>query len=451
MAITSTNPATGEVLRRFEPHSEAELEERVARAAQAARRWRETPVKDRAAVLGRAADVLTRTRDELARTMTLEMGKTLKSAKGEVEKCATALRYYAEHAAAFTASLPIDGADHHVAYEPLGVVLAVMPWNFPLWQVVRFAAPALAAGNTGLLKHASNVPQCALALESLFALAGAPAGVFQALLIPGQRVAKLIADPRVAAVTVTGSEGTGRSVAAAAGQHLKKSVMELGGSDPFLVMPSADFDKAVTVAVQARCINNGQSCIAAKRFIVADQIYDRFAAAFAAAMGQVKVGDPMEEATEVGPLATPDILEGLHDQVKRSRARVLVGGQRRAGPGNFYLPTVLADAPDDSPARVEELFGPVATLIRARDRDHAVALANETSFGLGAVAFTRDRAEAQVLAREIAAGQVFINAPVASESRFPFGGIKNSGYGRELGVWGLHEFVNVKAVRMFGL
>jgi succinate-semialdehyde dehydrogenase/glutarate-semialdehyde dehydrogenase len=454
MAIASTNPATGEVLRRFEPHGDAEIEARLARAAQSAQRWRDSSVDQRAAVLARAAELLDRRRDELARTMTLEMGKTLKSARGEVDKCALGLRYYAEHAAAFMTAELVDGPDHRVDFEPLGVVLAVMPWNFPLWQVVRFAAPALAAGNVGLLKHSSNVPQCALALEALFTDAGAPAGVFQTLLIGGDRVAAVIADPRVAAVTVTGSEGTGRKVAAAAGQHLKKSVMELGGSDPFLVMPSADLDRAVTVAVQARCINNGQSCIAAKRFIVAEAIYDRFAPAFAAAMGKVKVGDPMDDATEVGPLATPDIVADLDDQVKRSvaaGARVLVGGKRRPGPGNFYEPTVLADAPADSPARKEELFGPVATLLRARDRAQAVALANETTFGLGAVVFTGDKGEAQALAREIASGQVFVNSPVASEPRFPFGGIKSSGYGRELGLYGLREFVNVKTVRIFGL
>jgi succinate-semialdehyde dehydrogenase/glutarate-semialdehyde dehydrogenase len=452
MSFTSTNPTTGELLRRFEAHGPDEVERRLALAARQAVLWRETPVDERAAVLARAAQLLERDKQAHGRTMTLEMGKTLAAAVAEAEKCAAGLRYYAEHAEAFLRPERIEGEDHRVQFQALGAVLAIMPWNFPFWQVVRFAAPALAAGNVGLLKHASNVPQCALALETLFRDAGAPEGVFQTLLIENDRVAPVIADPRVAAVTLTGSEGAGRSVAATAGQHLKKTVLELGGSDPFVVLPSADLERAVATAVKARCVNNGQSCIAAKRFIVADPVYDRFAERFVAAMAAVKVGDPLDGATQLGPLATPAILEGLDQQVQRSvslGARLLTGGKRLPGPGNFYAPTVLADVPANAPAYREELFGPVATLFRARDVEHAVTLANDSGFGLGASAWTNDRAEARRLADGLEAGMVFINEMVASEPRFPFGGIKRSGYGRELGVFGLREFVNIKTVRQF--
>jgi succinate-semialdehyde dehydrogenase/glutarate-semialdehyde dehydrogenase len=450
MAISSVNPASGEVLRQFQAHGSEEIERRVAGADQS--RWRAVPVAERAAVLARAAERLDAGREEYARTMTLEMGKTIASARAEVDKCAAGLRYYAEHAARFLAPEVVDGPDHRVAFEPLGAVLAVMPWNFPFWQVIRFAAPALAAGNTGLLKHASNVPQCALALEQLFRDAGAAEGAFQTLLIGSEPVAQLIADDRIAAVTLTGSEGAGRAIAAAAGKHLKKTVLELGGSDPFVVLPSADFERTVAMAVEARCINNGQSCIAAKRFIIADAIYDRFAAAFVAAMKAMTIGDPLDEKTRLGPLATPGILSGLHEQVERSiagGARLLCGGKRRPGPGNYYEATVLADVPPGTPAHDEELFGPVATLFRARDSDHAIALANASGFGLGASVWTTDRAEAERFATAVAAGSVFVNGMVASDPRFPFGGIKRSGYGRELGLYGLREFVNVKTVRMF--
>jgi succinate-semialdehyde dehydrogenase / glutarate-semialdehyde dehydrogenase len=329
-----------------------------------------------------------------------------------------------------------------------------MPWNFPFWQVIRFAAPALVAGNVGLLKHASNVPQCALALEDLFRRAGAPEGVFQTLLVGSERVEAIIADERVAAVTVTGSEDAGRAIAAAAGKHIKRSVLELGGSDPFIVLPSADVEQAIETAVRARIVNSGQSCIAAKRFIVTDAIYDRFTSGFAEKMGKLKLGDPKLRDTEVGPLALRSIADGVDDQVERTvaaGARVLAGGKRRAGPGWFYPPTVLADVPRDAPAAVEEVFGPVAPVFRVGGIDEAISLANATGFGLGSAAFTRDRAEADRLAREIEAGSVFINAMVASDPRFPFGGVKRSGYGRELGVWGLREFVNAKAVRIAGL
>ena len=452
MNIASTNPTTGEVLRRFEAHGPAELDRRLTLAAQQAVLWRGTPVAERAAVLARAAQRLESDKLTFARTMTLEMGKTLAAAVAEAEKCAAGCRYYAEHAEAFLQPERVEGEDHRVQFHPLGVVLAIMPWNFPFWQVVRFCAPALLAGNVGLLKHASNVPQCALALESLFHDAGAPEGVFQTLLLENERVAGVIADGRVAAVTLTGSEGAGRAVAAAAGQHLKKAVLELGGSDPFLVFPSADLERAVATAVKARCVNNGQSCIAAKRFIVAEPIYDRFAERFVAAMAAVKVGDPLDEATQLGPLATPGIRQGLDEQVQKSiaaGAKLLTGGRPLPGPGNFYPPTVLADIPRAAPAYHEELFGPVASLFRARDFEHAVALANDSGFGLGASAWTNDRAEARRLADELEAGTVFINDMVASDPRFPFGGIKRSGYGRELGLYGLREFVNVKTVRQF--
>jgi succinate-semialdehyde dehydrogenase/glutarate-semialdehyde dehydrogenase len=414
--------------------------------------WRSTSVAERAAVLARAAQILERDKLALARTATLEMGKTLASAVAEAEKCAAGCRYYAEHAAALLRPELVDGENHRVQFHPLGAVLAIMPWNFPFWQVIRFAAPALVAGNVALLKHAANVPQCALALETLFHDAGAPEGVFQTLLVETDRVAGLIADGRVAAVTLTGSESAGRAVAAAAGQHLKKAVLELGGSDPFIVLPSADLEKAVTVAVKARCVNNGQSCIAAKRFIIADEVYDDFAERFVAAMRALQIGDPLEESTALGPLATPAILEGLDQQVRRSvaaGARLLTGGKRVPRPGNFYEPTVLAEIPPEAPAYHEELFGPVASLFRARDLDHAVTLANDSGFGLGASVWTRAPTEERRLTDELEVGTVFVNEMVASDPRFPFGGIKRSGYGRELGLYGLRELVNVKTVRMF--
>jgi succinate-semialdehyde dehydrogenase / glutarate-semialdehyde dehydrogenase len=449
MSMTSVNPATGEVMQRFEAHDAPEMERRLDRAAAAAPHWRRTPVADRAAMLARAAELLEAEKQAFGRTMTLEMGKTIGAAVAEAEKCAVACRYYAENAARFLAPELVDGPNHRVIFQPLGAVLAVMPWNFPFWQVVRFAAPALAAGNVGLLKHASNVPRCALALEELFRRAGAPDGVFQTLLIGSDRVAAVIGDERVAAVTVTGSEGTGRAVATEAGKHLKKTVLELGGSDPFVVMPSADLDRTIAMAVKARCVNNGQSCIAAKRFIVAEEVYDRFTQGFARAMGSLRVGDPLDPRTELGPLATPGIREGLHEQVEKSvaaGARVLVGGKPVEGPGNFYQPTVLVDVPPEAPAYHEELFGPVATVLRARSTDEAIALANASGFGLGASAWTRDAAEAERLAQDLDAGLAFVNDMVVSDARFPFGGVKRSGYGRELSVHGIREFVNAKTV-----
>ncbi len=453
MTIATINPATGAPIETFAAHTAAEIEARLARAATAAPRWRDARTADRARVVAAAGALLDRDRDRYARLMTLEMGKRVSAARDEAAKCAVACRYYAEHAHTMLAAKHVaaEGEDARVEFHPLGVVLAVMPWNFPFWQVIRFAAPALVAGNVGLLKHASNVPQCALALEELFSAAGAPPGVFQTLLIPGAGVEPVLADPRVAAVTLTGSEAAGAQVAQTAGRHLKKSVLELGGSDPFIIMPSADLDKAVDVAVRARTINNGQSCIAAKRFIVHADVAPTFTERFVTAMRSLVVGDPMDDATQVGPLCSAQARAELEQQVNRSvamGARVLCGGGRIDGPGFFFQPTVLADVPDDSPASTDELFGPVASLFVARDFDDAIRIANRTRFGLGASAWTRDAAEAKRFTRELDAGSVFVNAMVASDPRFPFGGVKASGYGRELGAFGLREFVNVKTVRV---
>jgi succinate-semialdehyde dehydrogenase/glutarate-semialdehyde dehydrogenase len=448
MAIATINPATGETLRTFDALSDGDVETRLERAAAAFRRWRVTPVADRAAVVARAGTLLEQHKERFGRLMTLEMGKPLKAAVEEAAKCALACRYYAEHAGTFVAPERADGDE--VLYQPIGAVLAVMPWNFPFWQVIRFAAPALCAGNVGVLKHASNVPQCALAIEELFADAGAPAGVFQTLLIGADRVERLIADRRIAAVTLTGSEPAGRQVAATAGQHIKKTVLELGGSDPFIVLPSSDVAAAADVAVKARTINNGQSCIAAKRFIVHDRVAEEFTRRFVDRMAALRVGDPMDPETDIGPLATRQIVDDLERQVGESvarGARILTGGRRVTGPGNYFEPTVLADVPADSPAYRDELFGPVASVFRARDLDDAIRIANDTTFGLAAAAWTRDPSETDRLVRDLEAGTVFINGMVASDPRFPFGGVKNSGYGRELGVWGLREFVNVKTVR----
>src|SRR5215207_880700 len=448
MPIATVNPATGETLRVFDALSERDVDTRLDRAVSAFAQWRTTPVANRAGVVARAGQILERDKDRFGRLMTLEMGKPLKAAVEEAAKCALACRYYAEHASAFIAPERIDDGEIH--YQPLGAVLAIMPWNFPFWQVVRFAAPALCAGNVGILKHASNVPQCALALEQLFTDAGAPEGVFQTLLVGSDRVDAIIADRRIAAVTLSGSEPAGRQVAATAGSHIKKTVLELGGSDPFIVMPSADVEAAARVAVKARTINNGQSCIAAKRFIVHEEIADRFTRLFVHGMRSLSVGDPMAPDTDIGPLATAQIVDDLEAQVAESvrlGAKVLTGGQRRPGAGNYFEPTVLSEIPVDSPAYRDELFGPVASLIRARDLDDAIRIANDTAFGLASAAWTRDEAEAERFIHDIEAGTVFINGMVASDPRFPFGGIKHSGYGRELGPWGLREFVNVKTVR----
>jgi succinate-semialdehyde dehydrogenase/glutarate-semialdehyde dehydrogenase len=451
MAIATIDPSTGQTLRTFPAHDAAEIACRLARAAAAFEIHRRTPLADRAAALRRVADRLDADRERLARIAVEEMGKTIRAARGEVEKCALGCRHYAEYAAAILADEPIAGAasPSTVVYLPLGAVLAVMPWNFPYWQVVRFAAPALMAGNVGLLKHASNVPQCALALEDVFARAGFGDGVFQALLIESDAVADVIADPRVAAVTLTGSEGAGSAVAAAAGRHLKKTVLELGGSDPFIVMPSADVAKAAATAVEARTINNGQSCIAAKRFVVHASVYDTFLDAFVAGMGRLRVGDPAKDDTDVGPLALAagrDALVRQVDAAVAAGARVLVGGRPLDGPGWFYAPTVLVDLPPAAPVAREETFGPVAVVERVRDVDEAIARANDTPYGLASSVWTRDPAERERFVRELACGMTFVNAMVASDPRLPFGGVKRSGYGRELAAVGLREFVNTKTI-----
>jgi succinate-semialdehyde dehydrogenase/glutarate-semialdehyde dehydrogenase len=453
MKIATINPATGQTVRTFESFSAARVNESLDRAAAAYQRHRRTSFADRASRMRKAATILVAESRDLGRLMTLEMGKPIKAAIAEAEKCATACHYYADNAERFLAdqNVEMEGGRSWIAFQPLGAVLAIMPWNFPFWQVFRFAAPALMAGNVGLLKHASNVPQCALAIEDVFRRAGFIEGAFQTLLIGSEMVESIIADKRIVAVTLTGSEGAGRSVASAAGKNLKKSVMELGGSDPFVVMPSADLDAAVSTAVTARMINNGQSCIAAKRFIVHDKIYDAFLRQFVAAVAAVKVGDPMDETTELGPQATAAIRDQLDEQVKASvaaGAKVATGGKKLDRTGYYYAPTVLTDIPANAPAASEELFGPVASVFRAKDLPDAIRIANGTSFGLGASAWTRDDAERDQFVAEIESGLLFINGMVVSDSRLPFGGVKNSGFGRELGEFGIREFANIKSVRV---
>ena len=453
VVIASINPATGETLRTFDELTDAQLEEKLAGAERAYRAYRRTSFADRARWLMACADILESEKDRIGRIMTMEMGKPIAGARAEAAKCAWACRYYAEHGERLLAAEIVDaGAGHNsVRYQPIGPVLAVMPWNFPFWQVFRFAAPALMAGNVGLLKHASNVPQCALEIEEIIRRAGFPADVFQTLPIGSKRVGRVVEDPRVKAATLTGSEPAGAQVASQAGRSIKKTLLELGGSDPFVVMASADLDRAVPAAVDARIVNNGQSCIAAKRFIVDTGIYAEFEGRFVEAMEALRVGDPMEESTQVGPLATPDILEDLDRQVRRTvemGGRLLTGGKRLGRPGNFYAPTVLAGIPADSPASCEELFGPVAALFRVDGVDEAIRLANHTVFGLGASAWTNDAAERERFIEDLEAGMVFINSVVASDPRLPFGGVKRSGYGRELGAGGIREFVNVKTVRV---
>jgi succinate-semialdehyde dehydrogenase/glutarate-semialdehyde dehydrogenase len=449
--IVSINPATGQVLRRFESDSDDQVEEKLQRASDAFLKYRSSSFAQRSGMMRRAANILESEKAALGRTMTLEMGKPIRAAIQEVEKCALACRYYAENAPRFLEDeiVATEVARSYVRFQPLGTVLAVMPWNFPLWQVFRFAAPALMAGNVALLKHASNVPQCAVAIEGVFKQAGFPQGVFQTLLIGSADVNRVISDPRVSAVTLTGSVGAGSSVAAAAGKQIKKAVLELGGSDPFIVMPSADLDRAVATAVQARTINNGQSCIAAKRFILDRKIADTFQRRFVERMSALKIGDPMEEATEIGPLATSEVLNLLERQVTQTLkmgARLLLGGNRLEHPGYYFAPTVLAEIPVHSPAHNEELFGPVASLFRVDGMGEALRIANDTEFGLGSSAWTNDERERELFIDQIQAGLAFINGMVASDPRLPFGGIKRSGYGRELSREGIREFVNVKTV-----
>ena len=452
MAIATINPATGETLKTFTPLTDAEIETKLALAQSTFEQYRYTTFEERSQWLNRAADILEKDKLKFAQIMTTEMGKPLQSAIAEAEKCAKVCRFYAEKASEFLADVVIDSdaSKSYVAYQPLGVILAVMPWNFPFWQVFRFAAPALMAGNVGILKHASNVPQCALAIASIFDQAGFPQGAFQTLLISASQVKSIIEDDRVKAATLTGSEPAGAALASAAGQQINKVVLELGGRDPFIVLDSANLEEAVSIGIKARMLNNGQSCIAAKRFIVAESIADRFQEQLLAQFQALTVGDPLEKTTDIGPLATATIRSELDQQVKKAikdGAKVLIGGEPITDrPGNYYPPTILTNIPVDSPTTQEEFFGPVALLFKVKDIDEAITLANQIPFGLGASAWTSNESESKRLIAEIEAGAVFINGMVKSDPRLPFGGIKRSGYGRELSSQGIHEFVNVKTV-----
>ncbi|GHE35430.1 NADP-dependent succinic semialdehyde dehydrogenase [Streptomyces capitiformicae] len=457
MPIATVNPANGETLKTYDALGEEEIERRLATADATFRTYRTTSFAERARLLRKAADLLDEDAESVARTMTTEMGKPIKQARAEAAKCAKAMRWYADHAEVLLTDVEPSDADVKdsgaarvlVRYRPLGPVLAVMPWNFPLWQVIRFAAPALMAGNVGLLKHASNVPQTALYLEDLFRRAGFPEGCFQTLLIGSGAVEGILRDPRVRAATLTGSEPAGRSVASVAGDEVKKTVLELGGSDPYVVMPSADVDRAAEVAVTARTQNAGQSCIAAKRFIVHADVYDAFTERFVAGMNALKVGDPLDEDTDVGPLSSEqgrEALAGLVDEAVESGATVLCGAERPDGPGWYYPPTVLADITPEMRVHREETFGPVATLYRVADLDEAIAIANDTSFGLSSNVWTRDAAEVDRFVRDLDAGGVYVNGMTASHPAFPFGGAKRSGYGRELSGHGIREFCNITTV-----
>ena len=450
--ITAVNPATDETVETYEPATAADVEDALARADEAYDSWRDRPIREREAHLERVAELLRERTDEYAELMTREMGKPIAQARAEVEKCAWGCDHYAQHASAYLsaehyASPP--GTTAKTVYDPLGVVLAVMPWNFPFWQVIRFAAPYLTAGNVGVLKHASNVPGCALALEQLFRDAGYPEGVFQSVLAPSDLVDDIVADDRVQAATLTGSGPAGRAVASTAGDRLKKTVLELGGSDPFVVLADADLEAAAERGAWARNQNGGQSCIAAKRFVVVDDVYDAFVDRLVDETEALTVGDPLDPSTDVGPQASPRFLETLHEQVTASveaGATVLTGGEPLDRDGAYYPPTVLADVPANCPADTEELFGPVASVYRVADEDEAVAVANDTRFGLGASVWTTDRARGESLAREIDAGCVYVNQLVKSDPRVPFGGVGESGYGRELSAIGIQEFVNRKTV-----
>jgi succinate-semialdehyde dehydrogenase / glutarate-semialdehyde dehydrogenase len=455
MAIACINPTTGETLKTFEPYDTAEIERRLALSVEAAATLRDTPIEQRASWMHAAAGLMEADAEKLASMLTIEMGKPIAQARAEVAKCVRSMRFEADHAHEFLADepLPDPGAVRAsrawTTWQPLGTVLAVMPWNFPLWQVMRFAAPALMAGNAGLLKHASNVPRAAVYLGSLFEKAGFPKGAFQELLIGSSAVAGVIEDERVAAITITGSEPAGRSVATTAGRNIKKTVLELGGSDPFIVMAGVDLDAASSTAVRARVQNNGQSCIAAKRFIVDDGVYDEFVERFTNGMGALVVGDPMDEATDVGPLATESGRDDLAELVADATAKgaeVLLGGSKPDTPGWFYPPTVLAGLSDDMRIVTEEAFGPVASLYRVSGREEAVEVANQTNFGLSSAVWSADPEEQDWFVRRLEAGAVFINGMSESSAQLPFGGVKNSGYGREMGNAGIREFCNLKAV-----
>ncbi|WP_266075905.1 NAD-dependent succinate-semialdehyde dehydrogenase [Haladaptatus caseinilyticus] len=448
--MDSLNPATGEVLETFDGDDAEAIDDKLQRAHETYEEWHEWPIEERQQLLSNAADVLRENKQKYAELMTNEMGKPIDSAVSEAEKCAWVCDYYAEHAGEFLQDERIGtepGVDSYVSYEPLGPVLAVMPWNFPFWQVFRFAAPNLTAGNVGLLKHASNVPQCALAIQEVFEEAGYPEGAFTTLLVGSDTMESVIEDDRITAVTLTGSEPAGRAVAETAGKNLKKTVLELGGSDPFVVLSDADIEDAATTGAQARCINSGQSCIAAKRFVVVEDVYDEFMERFTGAMESMEIGDPMDEDTDIGPQAREDLVEDLHEQVEASveaGATLELGGEPMDRDGPFYPPTILTDIPDGSPAADEELFGPVASVFKVADTEEAIRRANDTTFGLGASIWTQDKKQAKAVARDIEAGCVFVNELVKSDPRVPFGGVKNSGYGRELSKQGIHEFVNEK-------
>ena len=451
MAIATTNPATGEVIKSFEPLTAQQIEQKLQLAASAFKVHRKTSFAERAQKMMRAAEILEKEKDECAHLMTLEMGKPLKAAVAEALKCAVGCRYYAENAEKFLADEIVEtGAKRSfIRYLPSGPVLAIMPWNFPFWQVFRFIAPSLMAGNVGLLKHASNVPQCALKIEDIVRRAGFAEGVFQTLLIGSGPIDGILNDSRIVAATLTGSEGAGIQVGISAARRIKKVVLELGGSDPFIVMPSADLEAAVATAVEARVQNNGQSCIAAKRFIISEKIADEFERKFVKRMQELRIGDPFDDSTQLGPLANADAVTSLDADVKKSvaaGARVLTGGHPLDRAGNFYAPTVLTDIPRESPAYKEEFFGPVASLFRVNSVDQAIQIANDSRFGLGASAWTKDPAETERFINELEAGMVFLNKMVASDARLPFGGVKYSGHGRELAVQGIREFVNIKTV-----
>lgn len=447
----SVNPATEEVLGAFEQSRPEEVEEGLNQASRAFRQWRGRSFSERADLFKKAAAYLRRNKGKLAGLITSEMGKPITQAEAEVEKCALNCEYYAEHAEKFLTpeQRQVDDRESYVQFTPLGTVLAIMPWNFPLWQVIRFAAPALMAGNTAILKHASNVPQCALAIQEIFTQSGFPRGVFQSLLISSSAAGALIEDSRIAAVTLTGSDRAGREVGSRAGESIKKSVLELGGSDPFIVLEDADLEAAAKTGVRARFQNAGQSCIAAKRFIITAEVFEDFQERFVEEVRNLKVGDPTDASTFIGPLARADLRDSLQEQVGRSKgqgARIIIGGEKRPGRGFFFEPTVLTDVSPDNVAAVEEIFGPVAAMIRAGDAAEAIRLANDSPYGLGSNLWTADLERARKLAGQIEAGQVFINGMTASDPRLPFGGVKNSGYGRELSEYGIREFVNIQTV-----
>ncbi len=451
-SMESLNPATGEVVGTYDDDDGSSVDEKLQRATETYDEWRHTPIEERQRLIGEAGDVLRDNKEEYGELMTKEMGKPLDAAISEVEKCAWVCDYYAEHAAEFLQDEHIGTeaeVESYVSYEPLGPVLAVMPWNFPFWQVFRFIGPNITAGNVGLLKHASNVPGCAMAIQEVLEEAGFPEGVFTTLLVGSETVESIIEDDRLEAVTLTGSEPAGRAVAETAGKNLKKTVLELGGSDPFVVLPDADVEDAATTGAQARCINNGQSCIAAKRFVVHEDVYDEFLETFTDEMESLTIGDPMDDDTDIGPQAREDLMEDLHEQVEVSvnaGATVELGGEPLDRDEPYYPPTVLTDIPEGSPAADEELFGPVASVFNVSSTEEAIRRANDTTYGLGASVWTQDKQQAKEVANEIESGMVFVNELVKSDPRLPFGGVKDSGYGRELSKHGIHEFVNKKTM-----